>query len=282
VDPNPISSHLNEHVLPSRTESIAKPTKVRVCAAIILPPVFTMVIFEKKKTSGTSRADLKGSSYSHIATCIGSETQYPITSGAVLYPSDGNTRDAFSLSSYNYGASSESAILLNATQQQYVSIPFIDFRNTSFTLEVWVLPINAATNSGLQDDFPIFGHSTPIPYWNWIHAAVVYDITIYQQLIYINGIIDTVSEGIVTPYQGSSSLASTTIGLGKSTAFAVTSFYGMIDQFLITPQTAKSSYQIYNDALLVAYFPFDTNGTLNDRSASVSPGSSSGTSITSG
>ncbi|CAF5224066.1 unnamed protein product, partial [Rotaria magnacalcarata] len=105
----------------------------------------------------TSRADLKGSSYSHIATCIGSETQYPITSGAVLYPSDGNTRDAFSLSSYNYGASSESAILLNATQQQYVSIPFIDFRNTSFTLEVWVLPINAATNSGLQDDFPIFG-----------------------------------------------------------------------------------------------------------------------------
>ncbi|CAF5153886.1 unnamed protein product, partial [Rotaria magnacalcarata] len=56
-----------------------------VCAAIILPPVLTMVIFEKKKTSGTSRADLKASSYSHIATCIGSETQYPITSGAVLY-----------------------------------------------------------------------------------------------------------------------------------------------------------------------------------------------------
>ena len=56
----------------------------------------------------------------------------------------------------------------------------------------------------------------------------------------------------------------------------------MIDQFLITPQTAKSSCQIYNDALLVAYFPFDTNGTLNDRSASVSPGTSSGTTITTG
>ncbi|CAF2105178.1 unnamed protein product [Rotaria magnacalcarata] len=252
------------------------------CAAIILPPVLTMVIFEKKKTSGTSRADLKASPCSNIATCIGSETQYPITSGAVLYPFDGNTRDAFLLPRYNCGACSGSAILLNATQQQYASIPFIDFRNTSFKLEVWVLPINAATNSGLQDDFPIFGHSTLIPYWNWIHAAVVYDITIYQQLIYFNGIIDTVSKGIVTPYQGSSSLASTTIGLGKSAAFAVTSFYGMIDQFLITPQTAKSSCQIYNDALLVAYFPFDTNGTLNDRSASVSPGSSSGTSITSG
>ncbi|CAF1658638.1 unnamed protein product [Rotaria magnacalcarata] len=97
-----------------------------VCAAIILPPVLTMVIFEKKKTS---------------ATCIGSETQYPITSGAVLYPFDGNTRDAFSLPSYNYAAYSESAILLNATQQQYISIPFIDFRNTSFTLDVWVLPM---------------------------------------------------------------------------------------------------------------------------------------------
>ncbi|CAF4259446.1 unnamed protein product [Rotaria magnacalcarata] len=267
-----------------------------VFAAIILPPVLTMVIFEKKKTSGTSRAHLKASSYSNIATRIGSESQYPITSGAVLYPFDGNTRDAFSLPSYNYAAYSESAILLNATQQQYISIPFIDFRNTSFTLEVWVLPINAATNSGLQDDFPIFGHfnsltinvtltgSTLIPYWNWIHAAVVYDITIYQQLIYINGIIDTVSEGTVTPFQGSSSLASTTIELGKSAAFAVTSFYGqsIIDQFLITPQTAKSSCQIYNDALLVAYFPFDTNGTVNDRSAGVSPGSSSGTSITSG
>ncbi|CAF4217496.1 unnamed protein product, partial [Rotaria magnacalcarata] len=88
--------------------------------------------------------------------------------------------------------------------------------------------------------------------------------------------------GIVTPFQGSSSVASTTIGFGKSAAFAVTSFYGMIDQFLITPQMAKSSCQIYDDALLIAYFPFDTNGTLNDRSAGVSPGSSSGTSITSG
>ncbi|CAF5158502.1 unnamed protein product [Rotaria magnacalcarata] len=126
--------------------------------------------------------------------------------------------------------------------------------------------------------------STLIPYWNWTHAAVVYDITIYQQLIYINGIIDTVFEGIVTPHEGSSSLASTTIGFGKSAAFAVTSFYGqsIIDQFLITPQTAKSSCQICNDALLVAYFSFDTNGTLNDRSAGVRPGSSSGTSITSG
>ncbi|CAF4142548.1 unnamed protein product [Rotaria socialis] len=138
IEPNPISSQLNERVLPSRTESIAKPTK-------------------KKKTSGTSRADLKASSYSNIATCIGSETQYPITSGAVLYPFDGNTRDAFLLPSYNYGAYSGSAILLNATQQQYISIPFIDFRNTSFTLEVWVLPINAATNSGLQDELHIFG-----------------------------------------------------------------------------------------------------------------------------
>ncbi|CAF2973205.1 unnamed protein product [Rotaria socialis] len=172
---------------------------------------------------------------------MGSENQYPITSGAILYPFDGNTRDAsllangspvgaFLLLSYNCGAYSGSVILLNATQH--------------FTLEVWVLPINAATNSGLQDDFPIFGQcdgyltcllltfrsgriqlsfnsmatnvtltsSTLIPYWNWIHVAVVYDITIYQQLIYINGIIYTVSEGIVTPFQSSSSLASTTIG----------------------------------------------------------------------
>ena len=200
---------------------------------------------------------------------MGSETQYPITSGAILYPFDGNTRDAsllangspvgaFLLPSYSYGAYSGSAILLNVTQQQHISIPFIDFRNTSFTLEVWVLPINVATNSGLQDDFPIFGQcdgyltcllltfrsgriqlsfnsmatnvtltsSTLIPYWNWIHVAIVYDITLYQQLIYINGIIDTVSEGIITPFQGSSSVASTTIGLGKSAAFAITSFYG--------------------------------------------------------
>ncbi|CAF5226690.1 unnamed protein product, partial [Rotaria magnacalcarata] len=67
---------------------------------------------------------------------MGSETQHPITSGAILYPFDGNTRDAFLLLSYNYGAYSGSAVLLSATQQQYVSIPFIDFRNTSFTLEV--------------------------------------------------------------------------------------------------------------------------------------------------
>lgn len=206
---------------------------------------------------------------SHVQTCIGSETQYPITSNAILYTFDGNTRDAsglangspvgtYTLPSYYYGGFSGYTITLNASQQQYVNIPFIDFRNTSFTIELWLLPISVGAGSGLPDDFPIFGQcdasltcllltfrsghiqlsfdsmgtnttlisSSLLVNGYWVHVAIVYDITTYQQLIYVNGIIDAVSQGTTMPFQGSSSGAVTTIGLGRSAAFSVTSFSG--------------------------------------------------------
>ncbi|CAF4338065.1 unnamed protein product, partial [Rotaria magnacalcarata] len=60
----------------------------------------------------------------------------------------------------------------------------------------------------------------------WIHLAVVYDATLYQQQIYVNGIIDIVSNGIVAPYQGSTTGVVTTIGRTISSAYGTTYFNG--------------------------------------------------------
>ena len=42
-----------------------------------------------------------------------------------------------------------------------------------------------------------------------------------------------------------------------------------IDHFTISVGTARSSYQILNDATLTAYYPFDTVGTFNDYSVNL-------------
>ena len=42
-----------------------------------------------------------------------------------------------------------------------------------------------------------------------------------------------------------------------------------MDQVIISPNTARISCQIYNDATLYAYFPFDTLDPLLDRSVNL-------------
>ncbi|CAF5214044.1 unnamed protein product, partial [Rotaria magnacalcarata] len=55
VDPNPISSHLNEHVLPSRTESIAKPTKVRNKPSIVSESKISLAVDEYSFLTSNTR-----------------------------------------------------------------------------------------------------------------------------------------------------------------------------------------------------------------------------------
>jgi hypothetical protein len=61
---------------------------------------------------------------------------------------------------------------------------------------------------------------------NWIHLAVVYDAVLYQQQIYVNGQIDAVSRGIVSPFSVTSTSAITTIGRAISFAYITTYFVG--------------------------------------------------------
>ena len=43
----------------------------------------------------------------------------------------------------------------------------------------------------------VLSGSTIITNGNWVHITVVYDATLFQQRIYVNGKIDAVSNGIV-------------------------------------------------------------------------------------
>ena len=56
----------------------------------------------------------------------------------------------------------------------------------------------------------------------YYHVAIVYDAIKYQQLIYVNGQIDSVSGGMVNPYQGSGTVITT---IGRSNSFAYPNSY---------------------------------------------------------
>jgi hypothetical protein len=60
----------------------------------------------------------------------------------------------------------------------------------------------------------------------WAHVAVVYNAELYQQQIYVNGIIDAVSNGIVLPFAGTSSGSITTVGRCLSSAYGASYFNG--------------------------------------------------------
>ena len=59
----------------------------------------------------------------------------------------------------------------------------------------------------------------------WVHLAVVYDVIIYQQQIYINGKIDGSSQSYGATLRGTSFGSTTTIGRGVSFAYGISVFH---------------------------------------------------------
>ena len=192
------------------------------------------------------------------STCIGTETPYRTSIVTVLYPFDGNTNDlsgyatGVALGSSTPSFSSEGyvneAIRLIASSQQYVQIPSIDLTNRSFTIQAWLYTTTLSSSS----DYGIFCQcdvnsiclalnlrnarftlsfdsmnannntligSSIVTSSNWVHVSVVYDATLFQQQIYVDGKIDALSNGIVSAYQGVSSV-STTATIGRSQSFS--------------------------------------------------------------
>jgi hypothetical protein len=196
-------------------------------------------------------------------TCIGQETPFLSPGLTLLYQFDGSATDLSGYASgtpsginppstyYNQGYVRQT-LLLSANLSQYVSIPSINLAQQSFTLQVWIYVLN--TNAQLN--YGIFGlcdssstclslsvlnyHITfslnsmninntilmgasVLDTADWYHITVVYDSVLFQQLIYVNGLIDAVSNGIVYPYQGKSS--GTTANIGLSSSFTYNSSY---------------------------------------------------------
>lgn len=167
----------------------------------------------------------------------------------------GSTAPGFTVNS-NIGSR---AIVLNAPtfQTQFVQIPYVNLAQQSFTIEAWISPVLL----GSTTDYGIFGQcdtnndclslsvrnsrltfsldamnvnnltllgtifiNTIIPVWT--HIAAVYDATTFQQRLYVNGRIDSISRSLVLPFRGTSSGSVTTIGRTRSFAFGTTYFSG--------------------------------------------------------
>ncbi|CAF2967279.1 unnamed protein product [Rotaria sp. Silwood2] len=198
-------------------------------------------------------------------TCIGQETSYRSSMVTALYPFDGNSNDLtgyatgtpLGSSTLNYVTNSyvgSQALNISSAYSQYIQIPNVNLAERSFTIEVWLYPMS----SPILDDHGIFCQcdsnskclsislrnarftlsfdsmntnstligSTLISNSDWTHLTVVYDAVLYQQQIYVNGRIDAMSNGIVAPYQRTSSGLTTTIGKSLSSAYGTSYFQG--------------------------------------------------------
>ena len=86
----------------------------------------------------------------------------------------------------------------------------------------------------------------------WYHIAFVYNYQTKQQILYINGVQDSIRSS-VQPYQGQSG----NITIGSTQVYLTTNFFnGYIDNVIITTR-AKSANEILGDASLMAYYSFD-------------------------
>ncbi|CAF1538704.1 unnamed protein product, partial [Adineta steineri] len=183
-------------------------------------------------------------------------------------------------------------------------IPNINLTEQSFTLQAWLLP----TSMSSTNDLAIFGQcdsnsiclslslrssrfalsfdsmntgnivlmGSSVITSGWVHVTVVYDITLFQQRIYVNGRIDAVSNNIVNPFQTISSVSTTTVAKTSSFAYGTSYYAGRIDHLTISAGVVRTNCQILNDASLVVYYPFDTTATWNDYSVNLCNGIASG------
>ncbi|UJR27611.1 hypothetical protein I4U23_008892 [Adineta vaga] len=285
---------------------------VSIVSIIILPPVVLLVI--RRTTLPTSTATVNPCS---STTCIGQETPNQIVTTTVLYQFNGNANDSsgrfvgipFGNPTYvTQSCVGTSALNLNSGSFQYIQIPYVNLEKQSFTIETWLY----LTTNSVVGDFGIFSQcdldliclsislkngrfilsfdsmniqnktlvgTTLFSIREWMHLTVIYDATLYQQRIYINGRIDAVSNGIVSAYQGASKNTTTTVGRSRFLSSGFTFFQGRIDHFKISIGTVRTTCQIYNDATLTAYYPFDTSSTFDDFSVNRFNGIASNTTV---
>ncbi|CAF3465703.1 unnamed protein product [Rotaria socialis] len=194
---------------------------------------------------------------------------------------------------------------LTSSSNQYftVSSPFLDLSNKSFTIEAWIYPIIGSTV-----DFGIFGqcqcgscsnqclyfiirsYNLYVSFMNndlsgsitlsnsvWYHVAFVYNYDKKQQILYVNGVQDTIKSN-ANAYQG----ANGSLLIGAAQVYLTTSYFnGYIDNFKIST-TAKSATDILSLASVTAYFSFDLLNPSNDNGPLGLNGTAVNTAIISG
>jgi hypothetical protein len=185
---------------------------------------------------------------------------------------------------------------LGASSQSFlVSTPFLDLTYKSFTIEAWIYSTIATGDRGifgqcqcstcenqclylivrtnrLYVGFTLndLSGSTTLATATWYHIAFVYNYQTQQQILYVNGVQDTIKSN-AQPYQGQNG----SIRVGSTETYLITNYFtGYIDNLLVTTQ-AKSAAEILSDASLFAYYSFDSPNSNLDSG----PNGLNGTSI---
>ena len=227
------------------------------------------------------------------STCV--NTTISNQSRIAFYSFDSTTTDAIG----NYSASGissptyvtgwvGSAISFLASNDQRLSTVYIPLNSRSFTIEFWFYATNISSNwdfsfmgqfvnesqdlclfLNIRNQTLFFGFfvddtagNTTLSIDKWYHAAFVFDNSAHRQTIYLNGLPDGTST-VLSALQTTS--GDFTIGgarIGGSTTPNVY-YSGYIDHLTITHR-AKSDCEIYQDATLACYFPFDSSAPLVD------------------
>ncbi|CAF3831581.1 unnamed protein product, partial [Adineta steineri] len=162
---------------------------------------------------------------------------------------------------------------------------YLNFNSTSFTISAWIwIPANLSLDGNF---FVIFSHcnlttqdtcmhiginggrvflgfysddltgGTSLSSNQWYHVAYVYDQLSLKQIVYLNGIQDG-SRVALGSYKGTASVL--VVGAIPSFTWGVVMNNGFIDKLTFVSRV-KASTELFDEATLVAYYPFDNSYT---------------------
>jgi hypothetical protein len=190
--------------------------------------------------------------------------------------------------------------LLN--QQFFVSTPFLSLNSTSFTIEAWIYSTTLVGDRGIFGQcqcstcpnqcffficrngrlfvgftFNDLSGTINMAVNTWYHVAFVYNSQTQQQILYVNGVQDSINNN-VSAYQGKNG----SIQIGSTQVYSATNYFtGYIDNVMVTTQ-AKSASQILSDASVVVYYSFDLPFPNTDEGPNHLNGTSNNTVTTNG
>ena len=187
-------------------------------------------------------------------------------------------------------------------QSFQVPTQFLNLASTSFTIEAWIYATSYAGDASIFGQcqcascanqcfyFLVRGArlyagftlndlngATALVVNTWYHVAFVYSITSQQQVLYLNGVQESIKSNAAA-YQGTSG----SVIIGSTQSYPNTNFFtGYIDNVRVVTR-AKSATEVLSDASLIAYYSFDLPSPTVDNGPNGINGTSVNTAVVSG